>query len=119
MFDIGLPELFLIFIVALLVFGPKKLPEIGKALGKALHELKKSTNEFKQSLENEVGTAQIKEELLKHQRELQTSFTQATQDPQAAEEKKEVPAEAPAQAGAPVPTESVYTEKPQEHKNDA
>ena len=117
MFDIGLPELFLIFIVALLVFGPKKLPEIGKALGKALHELKKSTNEFKQSLENEVGTAQIKEELLKHQRELQTSLTQASQEPQPIEEIKEVPAEAPAATEAPAQT--AHTENPQEHKNNA
>ena len=117
MFDIGLPELVLIFIVALLVFGPKKLPEIGKSLGKALHELKKSTNEFKQSFENEVGTAQIKEELLKHQRELQTSFMNPSQEQQAMEAAKEVPAEAPAAAEAPA--EAAHAEKPQEHKNNA
>ncbi|HLB25017.1 MAG TPA: twin-arginine translocase TatA/TatE family subunit, partial [Nitrospirota bacterium] len=38
MFNLGMPELIIIFIVALLVFGPKRLPELGKSLGRALHE---------------------------------------------------------------------------------
>jgi TatA/E family protein of Tat protein translocase len=59
----GMPEMVMIFVVALLVFGPKKLPEIGKSLGRAMHEFKQSTNEFKNKLENEVGTAEIKEAL--------------------------------------------------------
>ena len=42
MFDLGFQELIVIFIVALLVFGPKRLPELGKSLGKALAELKKA-----------------------------------------------------------------------------
>ena len=74
----GMPELMLIFVVALLVFGPKKLPEIGKSLGRAMHEFKRATNEFKDNLENEVGTAEIKEDLLKQQKEIQTSLTEAT-----------------------------------------
>jgi len=74
----GMPELMLIFVVALLVFGPKKLPEIGKSLGRAMHEFKRATNEFKDNLENEVGTAEIKEDLLKQQKEIQTSLAAAT-----------------------------------------
>ena len=42
---LGLPVLFLIFVIALLVFGPRKLPEIGRALGKAIREFRKVTNE--------------------------------------------------------------------------
>jgi sec-independent protein translocase protein TatA len=42
--SIGMPELILIFVVALLVFGPKKLPEIGKSLGKGLAEFKKASD---------------------------------------------------------------------------
>lgn len=47
MFGIGLPELIIIFIVALLVFGPKKLPELGRMLGKGLAEFRKASDEIK------------------------------------------------------------------------
>ncbi|MBU0683244.1 MAG: twin-arginine translocase TatA/TatE family subunit [Candidatus Omnitrophota bacterium] len=46
MFGLGLPEILLIFVVALLIFGAAKLPEIGRSLGKALCEFKKGTQEF-------------------------------------------------------------------------
>ena len=52
--SIGMPELVLIFIVALIVFGPKKLPEIGKSLGKGLAEFKKASDDFKHSIQKEV-----------------------------------------------------------------
>src|SRR6202140_3060243 len=52
--SIGMPELILIFIVALLVFGPKKLPEIGKSLGKGLAEFKRASDELKKSIETET-----------------------------------------------------------------
>jgi sec-independent protein translocase protein TatA len=52
--SIGMPELVLIFIVALIVFGPKKLPDIGKSLGKGLAEFKKASDDFKQSIQKEV-----------------------------------------------------------------
>jgi TatA/E family protein of Tat protein translocase len=51
---LGGPELFLILVVALIVFGPKKLPEIGKSLGRMMNEFKKASNEFRQTLEDEV-----------------------------------------------------------------
>ncbi len=46
MFGLGLPEILLIFVIALLIFGAAKLPEIGRAMGKALSEFKKGTQEF-------------------------------------------------------------------------
>jgi sec-independent protein translocase protein TatA len=46
MFGLGLPEILLILVIALLIFGAAKLPEIGKALGRALSEFKKGTQEF-------------------------------------------------------------------------
>jgi TatA/E family protein of Tat protein translocase len=49
-----MPELVLIFIVALLVFGPKKLPEIGKSLGKGLAEFKRASDELKKTIETEI-----------------------------------------------------------------
>lgn len=58
---LGLPELLLIFIVALLVFGPRKLPEMGRSLGKALGEFKKATDELKNTIEREVQIEEQKQ----------------------------------------------------------
>jgi Tat protein translocase TatB subunit len=52
-FDIGLQELILIFLVALLVFGPKKLPELAKSLGKGLGDLKRAFHDVKDQVETE------------------------------------------------------------------
>ncbi len=52
--SIGMPELVLIFIVALLVFGPKKLPEIGKSIGKGLAEFKRASDDLKRTIEQEI-----------------------------------------------------------------
>jgi sec-independent protein translocase protein TatA len=53
--SIGGPELVVIFVVALLVFGPRKLPEIGKMLGKGQGEFRRAANELRSSLETEVA----------------------------------------------------------------
>lgn len=55
MFDLGIQELIVIFIVALLVFGPKRLPELGKSLGKGLAELKKAMQGVKDQMDAELG----------------------------------------------------------------
>jgi len=53
MFNIGMPELLVVFLVVLLVFGPKRLPEIGRTLGKAFSAFKKATMDLKDTLEQE------------------------------------------------------------------
>jgi Tat protein translocase TatB subunit len=58
---LGFPELVLIFIVTLIVFGPKRLPEIGRTLGKALGEFKKASDELKNTIEREVHAEELKE----------------------------------------------------------
>ncbi len=52
--NLGFPELIVIFTVALLVFGPRKLPEIGRSLGRSLNEFKRATNDLKRTWETEV-----------------------------------------------------------------
>jgi sec-independent protein translocase protein TatA len=62
MFNIGMPELILIFIVALVVFGPKRLPEIGRQIGKAVNSFKKASLDLREALEQEPPE-EIKEEV--------------------------------------------------------
>lgn len=52
--SIGMPELIIIFIIALIVFGPRKLPELGRSLGRGIAEFKKASNEFQRTLEEEI-----------------------------------------------------------------
>jgi len=68
MWNIGFPELVVIFVIALLVFGPRKLPELGKTLGKGLAEFKRASNELKRTWEDEVRAEE--EDLRKIQRDI-------------------------------------------------
>ena len=52
--SIGMPELIIIFVIALIVFGPRKLPELGRSLGKSLAEFKRASNELRSTLEDEI-----------------------------------------------------------------
>ena len=51
---IGVPELIIIFVVALIVFGPRKLPELGRSLGKSIAEFKRASNELRATLDEEI-----------------------------------------------------------------
>src|SRR5215813_10083290 len=54
MFDIGLQELVLIFVIALIVFGPKNLPQLGRSLGRAMREFKRASDEFRSTIETNL-----------------------------------------------------------------
>jgi sec-independent protein translocase protein TatB len=61
MFGIGMPELLLLLAIALIVVGPKKLPELAKALGRGFAEFKKATNDLKESLDTSTDFTELKQ----------------------------------------------------------
>ena len=60
--SIGMPELVIILVIALIIFGPRKLPELGRSLGKSIGEFKKASNELKNTLEEEIRVEEQKEQ---------------------------------------------------------
>ncbi len=70
MWNLGFSEVLVIFVIALIVFGPRKLPDLGKSLGKGLAEFKKASNELKRTWEEEVQTEE--EELKRIQRDIES-----------------------------------------------
>jgi len=65
--NLGMPEMIFIFLLALVVVGPKKLPEVGRQLGKFLAEFKRASNEFKHQLEAEMLNIELQERAKKQQ----------------------------------------------------
>ena len=61
--SIGMPELIIIFVIALIIFGPRKLPELGRSLGKSIAEFKRASNELKNTLEEEIRLEEQKQTL--------------------------------------------------------
>jgi TatA/E family protein of Tat protein translocase len=88
---IGMPELIVILVIALIIFGPRKLPELGKSLGRSLNEFKKASTDLQNTLEQEIKIEEQKE----------------------AAEKAKKTTEAPAHTVTPGP-ESATSEPPQE-----
>jgi TatA/E family protein of Tat protein translocase len=59
--SIGVPELIIIFTIALIIFGPRKLPELGRSLGKSLAEFKRASNELRSTLDDEIRADEQRE----------------------------------------------------------
>jgi len=60
--NLGLPEMIFLFVIALIIFGPKKMPEIGRQIGKALAEFKRASNDFKSQIESEINQIDLEEQ---------------------------------------------------------
>jgi sec-independent protein translocase protein TatA len=88
MFGLGIPELIVIFVIALVVFGPKKLPELGKSIGRAMAEFKKASEDFQESVRTEMREvereASVKEEIKRIEQSVQEG-TKTVEEPVAAQ----------------------------------
>jgi TatA/E family protein of Tat protein translocase len=72
--SIGMPELIIILVIALIIFGPRKLPELGKSLGRSLSEFKKASTDLQNTLEQEIKIEEQKETEVKSKFESTTTF---------------------------------------------
>jgi sec-independent protein translocase protein TatA len=71
--SIGMPELIIILVIALIIFGPRKLPELGKSLGRSLNEFKKASTDLQNTLEQEIKIEEQKENAAKAKAEEKTA----------------------------------------------
>ena len=82
---IGVPEMIFIFVLALLVFGPKKLPELGRSFGKGLAEFRRASSELKSTFQREMDnieaeTRQVKDTASEIKRDVKTSYYDDTEE---------------------------------------
>jgi len=73
--SIGMPEMIIILVIALIVFGPRKLPELGRSLGRSINEFKKASNELRSTLEDEIRVEERKDQHVKAEAEPKPSLT--------------------------------------------
>ena len=110
--QVGIWELLAIFVVALLVFGPRKLPELGRSLGKGLSEFRRASTELRSSLEREMHSIE-QETKLEDPTETPTEDSTETPAEESTETPVEVSTETPTEVSTETPTE-VSTETPAE-----
>lgn len=100
--QLGFQEILVIFIIALLVFGPKKLPELGKSLGKGIREFKRATDDLKSSWEDQMrevenpikeAASDLKKDLEDTDRDMKAEFYSSHSSPQATGTDHAVPKE--------------------------
>jgi Tat protein translocase TatB subunit len=104
--SIGGMELVLVLVVALLLFGPRKLPQIGRTIGKAMTELRKASRDFKMNLDREVGLEEVRsvrQDLTRAKKEVSSTIDELRDPLGAAGSSAASDAPASAPPAAPVP----------------
>ena len=126
MFGIGMPEMLIILAVALIIFGPKRLPELAKSLGRALGEFRRATSDLKQTIETDTGLDEVRGNLDQVKRDVQSHMDLADAAPAAssAPDSDQSPADEPldkvkaafekmnADNGPPLDSDDVESESP-------
>jgi sec-independent protein translocase protein TatA len=88
--NIGFPELLIILAIALLIFGPKKLPEVSKSLGRAIREFRRTSDEIKDKIEQEIQASDFKDIKNELKKDLsQDIYKEDKEVPEEKEEKKD------------------------------
>ena len=76
--SIGMPELIIILVIALIIFGPRKLPELGKSLGRSLNEFKRASTDLQNTLEQEIRLEEQKEKQVRDKETERDRFASPT-----------------------------------------
>ena len=79
--SIGMPELIIILVIALIIFGPRKLPELGRSLGRSIGEFKKASNELRSTLEEEIRIEEQRDQRAALRAEQDTAIAGAATPP--------------------------------------
>jgi len=82
--SIGMPELIIILVIALIIFGPRKLPELGRSLGRSLGEFKRASNELRNTLEEEIRIEEQRDERVAMKAEQDSAVAAAAPPPTSA-----------------------------------
>lgn len=114
MFGMGMPEILLILAVALIVIGPKKLPDLAKSLGRAMGEFKRATNDFKETMDIDSQLTEVRKTFDEMNDDVRKKFDQAT-----APDPPELKTGSPETPEAPPPAGGTPTEGPEKDVNDA
>jgi sec-independent protein translocase protein TatA len=97
--SIGMPELVIILVIALIIFGPRKLPELGRSLGKSIGEFKKASNELRSTLEEEIRIEEQRDQKKTMRAEQDSAIAAAATPPSAT----------PVPPATPIPADDTVT----------
>ena len=88
--NLGMSEMIFIFLLALLIFGPRKLPEIAREVGKFMAEFRRAGNEFRSQIENEIQNLELEEQIKKDAEKREAAMREAEQKRLAAQAQGEL-----------------------------